>query len=178
MKKLIVIIILSLFSTPTFGQVIFGDAVGTAIDKTSVLMEFSNAGNRGLILPYITDKSSVNTPGSIILDATSPSASKVQYYTGNSWFDLSVQPANVTSYLALQPITREMSSAKFIIGNATSAAEGVLVLESSDKAMILPIVKSYTNVINPSPGTILLTSDGGVMTLAVYNGQQWSFWGY
>lgn len=178
MKKIFLVLIVLTFKSSLLAQVIFGDAVGTASDKTSVLMEFANSGDRGLILPYVTDKSAITTPGSIILDATTPTAAKVKYYTGTVWVDLNVQSSNVSSYLTIQPVAKENSSAKVIIGSGTSTADGVLVLESSTKAMVLPITSSYQKIINPAPGTMTFISNGGIKTLAVYNGEQWSFWGF
>lgn len=178
MKNHLFGLILLFCNISIFGQVIFGDNVGTAIDKTSVLMEFSNAGNRGLILPYITDKTGLTTPGSIILNATTPTAAKVEYYNGTTWVDLSVQSANVSSFLGVQPVAKENASAKMVIGSSTSAADGILVLESSTKAMLLPVVSSYQDIVNPAPGMMVLVNNGGIKTLAVYNGNQWSFWNY
>lgn len=178
MKK-ILLLPLFVFLTDTFSaQVIFGDNVGTAANKTSVLMEFSNAGNRGIILPYITDKTGLTTPGSIILNATTPTAAKVEYYNGTTWVDLSVQTANVSAFLGIQPAAKENANAKMIIGSATSTANGILVLESANKAMVLPIISSYQDIVNPAPGMMALVNNGGIKTLAVYNGNQWSFWNY
>ena len=178
MKKIFSILIVLIFKSTLLAQIIFGDVVGTAMDKTSVLMEFANSGNKGLILPYITDKSAITVPGSIILDASAPTAAKVKYYTGTIWVDLSVQPSNVSPYLGVQPVSKENTNAKVVIGSNTSTADGILVLESSTKAMVLPIVSSYQNIINPAPGTMALINNGGIKTLAVYNGEQWSFWGF
>lgn len=178
MKKIFLLFAALVMQSGLSGQVIFGDAVGTAADKTSVLMEFSASGDRGLILPYVTDKSAITTPGSIIFDASTPTAAKAKYYTGTVWVDLNVQPANASSYLAIQPPAKEKASAKMIIGANTSAADGILVLESSTKAMVLPITSSYQNIINPAPGTMALLNNGGLKVLAVYNGEQWSFWNF
>lgn len=176
-KNLLFPIFIFLINTVS-AQVIFGDNIGTATNKTSVLMEFSNAGNRGLILPYITDKTGLMTPGSIILNATTPTAAKVEYYNGTTWVDLSVQTANVSSFVGIQPVAKENANSKMIIGSATSAADGILVLESATKAMVLPIVSSYQDIVNPAPGMMALINNGGIKTLAVYNGNQWSFWNY
>lgn len=178
MKKIFSVLIIFIFKSSLFSQVIFGDAVGTASDKTSVLMEFSNSGDRGFILPYVTDKSAITTPGSIIMDASTPTAAKVKYYNGTVWVDLNVQSSNISSYLTIQPSAKENPSAKVVIGSQTSAADGILVLESATKAMVLPITSSYQNIVNPAPGTMTLINNGGIKTLAVYNGEQWSFWGF
>ena len=178
MKKIISLIVILIFKSSIFAQVIFGDAVGTAADKTSVLMEFSASGDRGIILPYVSDKTAITTPGSLIFDVSTPTAAKAKYYTGTTWVDLSVQPANATSYLGIQPLSREKTTAKVIIGAATSAADGVLVLESTNKAMVLPIASTYQNIVNPAPGTMAMLNSGGIKVLAVYNGEQWSFWNF
>lgn len=177
MKKILTALVFTICKL-SFSQVIIGDNVGTATDKTSVLLEFSSTQNKGIILPYITDKTGINTPGSIILNATTPTAAKVEYYNGTSWVDLSVQVANVSSYLGIQPTAKENNNAKVIIGANSSTADGILVLESTTKAMVLPIVSSYQNIINPAPGMMVLLDNGGIKTLAFYNGNQWSFWSY
>lgn len=178
MKKILLLPLFIFLINTVSAQVIFGDNVGTAANKTSVLMEFSNAGNRGIILPYVTDKTGITTPGSIILNATTPTAAKVEYYNGTTWVDLSVLTANVSSFLGIQPAAKENANAKMIIGSATSTADGILVLESATKAMVLPIVSSYQDIVNPAPGMMALVNNGGIKTLAVYNGSQWSFWNY
>jgi len=177
MKKILNVLVFTICKL-SFSQVIIGDNVGTATDKTSVLLEFSSTQNKGIILPYITDKTGLNTPGSIILNATTPTAAKVEYYNGTTWVDLSIKTANVSSYLGIQPIAKENTNAKVIIGANTSTADGILVLESTTKAMVLPIVSSYQNIINPAPGMMVLVNNGGIKTLAFYNGNQWSFWSY
>ena len=177
MKKILSVLVFTICKL-SFSQVIIGDNVGTATDKTSVLLEFSSTQNKGIILPYITDKTGLNTPGSMILNATIPTAAKVEYYNGITWVDLSVQTANVSSYLGIQPTAKENTNAKVVIGANTSAADGILVLESTTKAMVLPTVSSYKNIINPAPGMMVLLNNGGIKTLAFYNGNQWSFWSY
>ena len=177
MKKILLGMIL-IFGENLSAQVIFGDTTGTATNKTSVLMEFANTNNRGLILPYVTDKTAITTPGSIIMDASTPTAAKVKYYNGTAWVDLCVQPANISSYLSIQPTSKENANAKVIVGSSTSSADGILVLESATKAMVLPVVTDYQNIVNPAPGTMVMTNNNGIKSLAVYNGSQWSFWAY
>lgn len=61
-----------------------------------------------------------------------------------------------------------------IIGNSTSAATGVLILEATDKALALPQIASpQTNVKSPYPGMICY--DTTTKTVAVFNGKVWSF---
>ena len=54
-------------------------------------------------------------------------------------------------------------------------AEGVMVLESADKALILPkVVDPQANVLNPYPG--MLCYDPVKKLVAVFNGTHWFFW--
>lgn len=173
--KIILSIITATISTTVFSQVIIGDNIGTATDKTSVLLEFANTGDKGIILPYVTTLPASPTPGTIILDASVPTTARVKYYNG-SWVDLSGQNANVSSELVDQPGITELATAKAIIGSPTSTADGVLVLESTTKAMVLPIVADVNNIPSPSPGMVVYINKAGAKRLAVFNGANWSFW--
>ncbi len=55
-------------------------------------------------------------------------------------------------------------------------ANGVLVLESTTKSMILPIVQDVQNIPSPSPGMMVYINKSGAKRLAVYNGSKWSYW--
>ena len=179
MKKILTALVFTICKL-SFSQVIIGDNVGTATDKTSVLLEFSSTQNKGIILPYITDKTGLNTPGSMILNATTPTAAKVEYYNGTTWVDLSGQAGDVTTALATQPPTSvSETDAKAIIGATSSTADGVLVLESNTKAMVLPTVADVQNIPSPSPGMMVYVagvSPTFYKRLAVFNGSRWSFW--
>ena len=87
MKKLIILILASI-SSLGIAQVIIGDNIGTANDKTSVILEFAEGQNKGIILPYVrTMPSGPNlVEGTILLDATNPEEAKVVYYNGD-WVD-------------------------------------------------------------------------------------------
>lgn len=171
-----IISILSIIISPFyFAQIIIGDAVGTANNKSSVLLEFANTGDKGIVLPYVRTLPVSPSEGTIILDASLPTASRIKYYNG-SWVDLSGQDATVNTQLNNQPIITEESSGKVIIGDKNSLADGVLVLESSTKAMVLPIINNTDNIVNPSPGMMVYLINGNNKRLAVFNGNKWSFW--
>jgi hypothetical protein len=178
MKKIISIILIGMI-TLVNAQIIIGDAVGTASVKTSVLLEFAAGQNKGLILPYVRTLPTSPVGGTIILDASTATATRVKYYNDSAWIDLSGQDANVTSALVDQPTavqSPELSSAKAIIGANSSSTDGVLVLESTTKAMILPVVADVLNIPSPSPGMMVYVNKTGAKRLAVYNGSKWSFW--
>lgn len=181
MKKNITILGALLLSTIGFSQVIISDDLGTATDKTSVLLEFANTDDRGLALPMVRTLPSAPTEGTILLDATTAGTARVKYYNG-TWVDLSGQGGDVTSALANQPITNGTTvkdEGKAIIGSENSSADGVLVLESANKAMVLPVVTDYLNIKNPAPGMMAFlkpTTGSAHYRLIVFNGQTWSFW--
>ena len=156
-------------------QVIIGDAVGTATTKTSVLLEFSKAENRGIIIPYVTTIPSSPAEGTIVLDATVTTDSRVKYYNG-SWIYLSGIVADTSNVLPLQNTATEATAAKTIIGASSSSADGVLVLESTTQAMVLPQVSDVALISSPSPGMMVYINKAGAKRLAVYNGFKWSFW--
>lgn len=161
-------------------QVIIGDQVGTApaAQKASVLLEFAAGQNKGIILPYLRTLPASPTEGTIALDATSATAARVKYYNG-TWIDLSGQDGNVTAALSSQLTVAqapELTGSKSIIGARTSAADGVLVLESTTKAMILPTVGDVQNILSPSPGMMVYVNKSGAKRLAVFNGTRWSYW--
>lgn len=175
MKKIIAIALLG-FSTLGYSQVIIGDETGTASDKTSVLLEFADEGNRGMILPYVTTLPSTPTEGTIALDAVDGTAAKVVYYNG-SWQDLSSgERADVSTALTSQTSATEATNAKAIIGAESSTADGVLVLESTTKAMVLPHVSNTDAIVNPAPGMMVYVTNTNDKLLAVYNGSKWTFW--
>lgn len=186
MKNLLFIAALA-FSGTLFSQVIIGDNIGSAPanNKTSVLLEFANTNNKGIILPYVRQKATTPTDGSIILDVSDPTNSRVKFYNNNSattdhWTDLSGQGANNTTILSSQPTISqipETATTKTIIGsNASGVNDGVLVLESNTKAMVLPIVSDVQNIPSPSPGMMVYVNKAGTKRLAVFNGSKWSFW--
>ncbi|MFC6269503.1 hypothetical protein [Frigoriflavimonas asaccharolytica] len=179
-KKIFTLALLAIISVAN-AQVIIGDATGTAAVKTSVLLEFAAGQNKGIIVPYVRalPVGAAVVGGSIILDATVATTARMKYYNGTSWFDLSGQDANLTTALANQPTVLqapELSTSKAIIGNTTSSADGVLVLESTTKAMVLPIVADVQNIPSPSPGMMVYINKAGAKRLAVFNGSKWSFW--
>jgi hypothetical protein len=149
-------------------------AVGkTSTTNNSVSLEFSESENRGLILPYIENKTDIIENGTLIYDV---SDNKVKYLKNGSWVDLSIDSSG-SSDISIQTTKSEISTAKLIIGPSgnTDTVLGILVLTASDKAMILPKVASpHLNIYNPAAGMIVY--DTVKKQLAIYNGNVWSFW--
>lgn len=187
MKNIFAIILLTTI-TSINAQVIIGDAAGTATDKTSVLLDFAKNQNKGIIVPYVRTLPTslpTRTEGTILLDVSDPTKARMKVYNANTisgtngWQDLSGQDANLTTpvnYLTAQPTGVTETNSKAIIGAQTSSADGVLVLESTTKAMVLPMVLDVQNIPSPSPGMMVYVNKSGAKRLAVFNGSKWSFW--
>lgn len=187
MNKIIIIFTFSL-SSLAFSQVRIGatNSVGN-VSSTSVLLEFGTDDDKGIILPYaetVPTGSNDVKGGTLIFDVSANSEYKVKVKNENTgWSDLSIQ-SGYSSTIETAVKTPQASpladntGAKAVIGNANSATDGVLVLDSPDKAMVLPIVSNFANIKNPSPGMMAFlkgtTSDKH--RLIVFNGQKWTFW--
>ena len=190
-QKIIAILSISIAGTASSQVIINADAATaktTLTSATSVLLEFWSDGDKGIILPYVeTVPTGANNSkgGTLIFDVSANGEYKVKVKNENSgWTDLSVESGYSTTVAnvvkAPQPAAlTDNASAKAIIGSSTSSTEGVLVLESATKAMILPTVSNFTDIKNPSPGMMAFlkhTSDNTKHRLIVFNGQKWAFW--
>lgn len=168
MKKIVLIIIITA-SGILNAQVALGK---TVLESASSSIEFGNE-NRGIVLPWVTDASGVQNPvnGTLIFDI---SDMKVKVYQNNLWKDLSVDTSG-TADTSLQDSLADQPDAKVSVGTPSSVS-GILVLEDSNKAMILPKVASpHLNIISPAAG--MMVYDTQKKQLAVFNGTVWSFWG-
>ncbi|WP_379966207.1 hypothetical protein [Epilithonimonas sp. UC225_85] len=159
---------LILFFNLNYSQVAIGK---TTLESASSSIEFGSE-NRGFVLPWTTSAASVTNVvnGTMIFDANDK---KLKIFANNSWKDLTVA-TNGAADTTLQDALTEQTNAKISVGTATSTP-GILVLEDTNKAMILPKVASpHLNIIAPTPGTIVY--DTVKKMLVVFNGTVWTFW--
>jgi hypothetical protein len=182
MKKIITIVLV-IISVAGTAQVAIGKAeisklADNVTPNPSISLEFANTEPRGLILPYITDKSGITENGTIIYDT---SDHKVKYLKDGVWTSLSNDDNTAATIgmanTVIQDTKTELSTAKTAIGTngSTDVTPGILVLTDTNKAMILPKVASpHLNIIDPAPG--MMAYDTVKKQLAVYNGTSWSFW--
>lgn len=174
--KNIFTILFALLSVSIFSQVAIGKA---SVASPSVSLDFGT-GNRGMVLPWVTSTAAVTgvVNGTMVYDLTDKKV-KVKYNA--AWKDLSVNtqgttvdPLTSVDGVLIQNSATENTLAKSAIGTLT-ATPGILVLEDTTKAMVLPKVASpHLNIINPAPGMIVY--DTFNKQLAVFNGFVWSFW--
>ncbi|MBW7674318.1 hypothetical protein [Chryseobacterium chendengshani] len=174
--KNIFTVLFALFSVFVFSQVAIGKIT---VASPSVSLDFGTE-NKGMVLPWVTSTGAVTgvVNGTMVYDLTDKKV-KVKYNA--AWKDLSVNTQGTTvdpltsiDGVTIQNAGTEDTLAKVAIGTL-SGTPGILVLEDSDKAMVLPKVASpHLNIINPAPGMIVY--DTFNKQLAVFNGNVWSFW--
>lgn len=193
MKKIITCLFLNSVLV-CYSQIIIGGTKGTAPTnkKAAVLIEFEAGINKGFILPSVrTLPVSPNvTPGTLLLDASvsNSTMARVRLYAPNNpnadatgWVDLSSgNVANLTKFMSSQPLStgnniKDELIDKTVIGSERSDADGVLVLESTTKAMILPQVLTTNDIKDPTPGMMVYIT-GEKKRLAVFNGSKWTYW--
>ncbi|GGF01437.1 hypothetical protein SAMN05443634_103234 [Chishuiella changwenlii] len=179
MKNIITLIFITIASN-TNAQVIIGDDdTGSAISKNSVLLDFATGQNKGIILPYVRTLPTNPTEGTLLLDATNPEKAHVKYFNGE-WISLSGDAdSNISDALANQPLPediKETSISKTIFGGETTTEDGVLVLESQTRLLVLPTVNDVQDIVNPSPGMIVYVNKANAKRLAVFNGSKWAYW--
>jgi hypothetical protein len=168
MKKIASILIIAV-SASLDAQIALGK---TTLESASSSVEFGNE-NRGLVLPWVAGTSGIQNVvnGTLVFDT---SDMKVKVYQNNLWKDLSVD-ATGTADTSLQDNLPDNINAKVSIGTSSSV-NGILVLEDSTKAMVLPKVAfPHLNIISPAAG--MMVYDTQKKQLAVFNGTVWSFWG-
>lgn len=184
MKKSLV---MALFSCITYGQVAIGK---TSLSSDSVLLEFYDKNSdgvndnvKGIILPYITDTAQLNTAsfknsvdgGIFVYDSKDH---KVKVFSNNTWLDLSDDGSIKIPNNAFSTQNTDSSDeldGGIIIGDYNNAPKGAFVLNSANKAMILPKIKDPHSIVkNPFPGMICY--DTIRKALAVFNGSDWTYW--
>jgi hypothetical protein len=165
MKRLLIFTILSL----CYGVNVNAQ---TAIEKkttgVSSVLDFAAGTTKGIILPAVNGLPISPANGTFLLDKTDQ---KIKMYQNGVWVDLS----GVGSTTGLVAYSGTDNAKQTIIGSRTTAADGVLVLESPDKALVLPhVANPHLTVKSPYPG--MMCYDTMSKSLAVFDGKLWNFW--
>ncbi len=137
------------------------------LTNSSVLLEFSTEA-RGIILPSVASAPGA-AGGTFIFNTADRS---VQVFQNTGWTLLTDSNQGV-----VHPYSNSgtETGTGIIIGAAASSKPGVLVMESTAKAMVLPKVASpHLNIRGAIAGTMVY--DTASSALAVYDGAQWSYW--
>lgn len=175
-KKNITIIFVLLAVFTSNAQISIGGK--QSVEGTATLLDFNNVttNTMGIILPSVDNltNSLASTPtnnnGTFLFDK---STSKVKMYENNTWVDLS--SAGNSIQIIANTSNESVNNQGVIIGSETSNAKGVLVLESANKAIILPRISNpHTNVKSPYPG--MMCYDTVSKSLALFDGSVWNYW--
>ena len=173
------------------GNIVFGQvAIGKqSINGNSTILDFvdttatesptdkETTNYKGIILSAVESSPTftvvtptTNNPnnGTFLFDKASK---KIRMFENGTWVDLS-NAGNSSNVI----VNSSAETGKgVIIGSETTNAQGVLVLESSDKAVIIPHIKNpHTTVKGPYPG--MMCYDTVSNTIAVFDGSNWNYW--
>lgn len=188
-------------ATMASGQVAIGK---TGVTGNSTLLEFAESGPpvnekqgnkastlyQGIILsaveqePVFEVTPGVSSPnnGTFVFDRTSKT---VKVFENNVWKDIT-ETGDASQADANANTSDETAPEQgVIIGASTSDAIGVLVLESPDKALILPhVYQPEINIKSPYPGTIVYEPWQGSLEgeiergwIAIFDGVNWNYYG-
>lgn len=153
----------------SYGQVAIGK---DNLTNTSILLEFANGTTNGINLPLVTTLPAAGAlvNGTIVLDRND---SKVKWCENGAWVDLT-DSGNVT-LTDPTPNPSPSTGGGAIIGATSSLASGVLILESSNKALVLPhVANPHSEIKSPTPG--MMVYDTASKSVAFFNGTNWSYW--
>lgn len=167
MKKIIFSIAL-MISGLSQAQVVISEQANPVPTNSSVLLEFGNL-PKGIILPSASEAPDA-VAGTFLVNTTDKA---VQYFDGTDWINLTY-PNMLVENNFVNTGTTNIGQGVVIGANSTNKP-GVLVLESTTKALVLPkVADPHLSVLSPIAGTMVYdtTSD----TLAVFDGKEWSYW--
>ena len=155
-----------LFNSMLTAQVAIGK---TTVSNNSVLLEFGSE-NKGIVLPSSVSNPANAVPGTFVVNRTSQ---QVNFLDGMTWKNLISGGSFVPN--AFLNVGSDVANGTVLGANSTTKP-GVLVLESSNRAMVLPQVANPHTTIgnNASVGTIVYDSVSD--SLAIFDGVNWHYW--
>lgn len=168
MKKLLLTI--TFFAVGYFiqAQIIITEAPNPQPSNSSVLLEFGTQA-KGIILPSVNTATEA-VGGTFIFNSDKK---VVQVNENGTWINLTDENQGVVNPHVPAGTTDERG--EVIMGAASTTKPGVLVLESTTQAMVLPKV-SDPHLTMPSPIAGTMVYDTTSDMLAVYDGANWSYW--
>jgi hypothetical protein len=145
-----------------------------AIGKESVdgdgILDFAANTTNGIMVPIVTTLPNDAVAGTILMDKNDKI---IKMKDNSTWVALS--DAGSVNNITFNTNAEVPGPNRVVIGNSATAVSGVLVLESTDKALILPkIADPHINVKSPYPGMVCY--DTVSKTMAVFDGLKWSYW--
>ncbi|UKB85990.1 hypothetical protein LF887_10295 [Chryseobacterium sp. MEBOG06] len=145
-----------------------------AIEKSQAegdgLLDFPSNGTKGILLPIVETLPINASAGTLLMDKNDK---VVKMNVESVWVPLSDPGALAGAFFNTNGEIPGQN--RIIMGASTTAAPGILVLESFSKALVLPkIANPHINVKSPYPGMICY--DTISKSMAVFDGLKWSYW--
>ncbi|MFN0254973.1 hypothetical protein [Pedobacter ureilyticus] len=168
MKRFLVMIL----GLGTFASASAQTAVNVRTTTASSVLDFAAGTTKGIILPAVETLPATPANGTFLFDKV---AKIVKMYQGGVWVDLS-GVGEIAGTVPLAPYSGTVDNGKqTVMGSRSTTVDGVLVLESSDKALVLPKISNpHLNVKSPYPGMMCYDTDR--KALAVFDGKVWNYW--
>lgn len=168
MKRFLVMIL----SLGAFASASAQTAVNVRTTTASSVLDFATGTTKGIILPAVETLPATPANGTFLFDKV---AKIVKMYQGGVWVDLS-GVGEIAGTVPLAPYSGTVDNGKqTVMGSRSTTVDGVLVLESSDKALVLPKISNpHLNVKSPYPG--MMCYDTNRKALAVFDGLVWNYW--
>lgn len=166
MKRLLIAVILVLGG---FMNAIAQIAINKNTADGSSVLDFAAGTTKGIILPAVETLPSTPANGTFLLDKTDK---KIKMYQNGAWVELS----GVGDITNIVPYSGTVDNGKqTVMGARSTGVDGVLVLESTNKALVLPKISNpHLNVKSPYPG--MMCYDTNRKALAVFDGNVWNYW--
>lgn len=143
--------------------------IETKTVSTSAVLEFATGTTKGIILPAVETLPATPANGTFLLDKND---SKVKMRQNNTWVELS-GTGNITNVVSYSDTSD--NGKQTVIGAKSTTVNGVLVLESTNKALVLPkVANPHLNVKSPYAG--MMCYDITRKALAVFDGTVWNYW--
>lgn len=167
MKSIVAVVILSsIAALNSLAQTAVGKQT---VSSGSVVLDFGAGTTKGIILPAVETLPATPANGTFLFDKA---AERIKMYENGSWRDLSDQGDNS----GIVPYKGTVDTGKqTVMGAHATSVDGVLVLESANKAMVLPhIADPHLHVKSPYAG--MMCYDVVSKSLAVFDGISWNYW--
>ncbi|AKK74239.1 hypothetical protein HX13_10500 [Chryseobacterium sp. P1-3] len=134
------------------------------------LLDFAANTTKGILLPIVETLPANAVGGTLLMDRNDQI---LKMNVESSWMPLS--DTGSVAGVTFNTSGEIPGDNRIIMGAPTSVAPGVLVLESPNKALVLPkIANPHINVKSPYPGMICY--DTVSKSMAVFDGLKWSYW--
>jgi hypothetical protein len=166
MNRIIFTVLMLITNLVIYSQV----GIETTSIHTDAILDFPTGQNKGIVLPMVEalPTGAAASNGTFLIDKTD---GRVKVRQNGIWLNLT-GTSSLSSY-SVNPSADTFDGV--IIGATSSSASGVLVLESTNKALMLPkVVSPHINIKSPYPG--LMCYDTTKNAIAVFNGTAWYYW--